>query len=84
VDALGFAGQCSRNRQPTATAGYETVLAANRTDETASNDLMLAGKRCSPALIYIFIAIIVGSLAFFAFHHGPQRQPPAEPIHEKQ
>ena len=45
---------------------------------------MLAGKRCSPALIYVFIAIIVGTLAFLALHHGPERQPRTEPIHEKQ
>jgi len=45
---------------------------------------MLAGKRCSPALIYLFIAIIVGALAFVAVSHGPDRQPKTAPIHEKQ
>jgi len=45
---------------------------------------MLAGKRCSPALIVVFLAIIVGTLAFLAMSHGPDRQPRAAPIHEKQ
>jgi hypothetical protein len=45
---------------------------------------MLAGKRCSPILIYLVIAIIVGTLAFVAASHTPDRRPPAEPIHEKQ
>jgi len=45
---------------------------------------MLAGKRCSPVLIYAVLAIIVGALTFVAVSHGPERQPPAQPIHQKQ
>jgi len=45
---------------------------------------MLAGKRCSPALIYVVIAIIVVTLAFVVSRRGPDRQPQNEPIHEKQ
>jgi hypothetical protein len=44
---------------------------------------MLAGKRCSPTLIVVFIAIIVGALAFFAFHQSSQQPLPAAPIHGK-
>ena len=45
---------------------------------------MLAGKRCSPALIIVFIAIIVGALAFAALHNGPEQQPNNAPIHDQQ
>jgi hypothetical protein len=45
---------------------------------------MLAGKRCSPTLIVIFIAIIVGTLAFFAFHQSHQSPVQSAPIHDKQ
>jgi hypothetical protein len=45
---------------------------------------MLAGKRCSPVLLYLFLAIIVGTLIFVAVSHGPDHQPPAEPIHQKE
>jgi len=44
---------------------------------------MLAGKRCGPALIFLFIAIIVGTLVIVALSHGPEQQPPVEPIHQK-
>jgi hypothetical protein len=52
--------------------------------EKASKEFMLAGKRCSPALIIVFIAIIVGALTFAALHHGPEQQPGNAPIHDQQ
>jgi hypothetical protein len=45
---------------------------------------MLAGKHCSPVLIYVVLAIIVVTLAFVVAHRGPDRQPQNEPIHQKQ
>jgi len=45
---------------------------------------MLAGKHCSPILVYLVLAIIIGTLVFLAASHAPDRRPPAEPIHQKQ
>jgi hypothetical protein len=59
-------------------------LPTNLRLQEASKLAMLAGKRCSPTLILVVIAIIVGTLAFFAVSHGPDRRPQAEPIHQKQ
>lgn len=72
MDSVGFAGRFGIRKWPT--AGLKV----------ASKKFMFAGKRCGPTLIYLFIAIIVATLAFLALSHGPQRQPPAPPIHQKQ
>jgi hypothetical protein len=32
----------------------------------------------------VFLAIIVGTLLFLGLSHGPDRQPRAEPIHQKE
>ncbi|MCU1296301.1 MAG: hypothetical protein JWO91_579 [Acidobacteriaceae bacterium] len=44
---------------------------------------MLAGKRCSPTLVVIAIAIILSALVFLGLSHSPNQAPPkAAPIHQ--
>jgi hypothetical protein len=71
-------------RLPAANYHHRIVAETNRLGEKASNESMLAGKRCSPALIVVFIAIIIGTLTFLALHHGPEKQPSSAPIHDQQ
>jgi hypothetical protein len=79
-----YAAPFNRRRSSGATRGNSLCQLTNRHLKEASNEGMLAGKRCSPVLIYVFIAVIIGALTFLAVSHGPDRQPKAEPIHEKQ
>jgi hypothetical protein len=43
---------------------------------------VLAGKRCSPVVIYIALALIVISLTFLWAKRGPDRRPNAAPLHQ--
>ncbi|HTZ98382.1 MAG TPA: hypothetical protein VMB18_18395 [Terriglobales bacterium] len=45
---------------------------------------MLAGKRCSPVVIYVALAFIVISLTFLLVKRGPDRRPNAAPLHQPQ
>jgi len=90
AEPLGFAGRFGRTLSSRLDlvakprAGKEFSVLQTPYPQSASKGSMLAGKRCGPTLIYLFIAIIVGTLLFVAMRHGPRQQPRAVPIHDKQ